>query len=150
MCLRRRGAAAAARPLAQAAARGRGLGHATAVLARLHNMLADSVSDMCRTVLAEDRSLVGQPKQVQPVQVELLMVNRVWVLSRLFVVFASTLAVTRVSWGQQGFTATILSFVTAMSFACLSIARSIVGQPLSCDSLERFEVDSRHLCYTIW
>ena len=44
-----------------------------AVRARLHNMLADSISDICRTVFPEDRSWVGQPKQVQ---VELLMVNQ--------------------------------------------------------------------------
>ena len=88
---------------------------------------------------------------------------RVWVLSRLFVVFASTLAVprvrlfvvfssmlavTRVKWGHPRFTATILSFVTAMSFVCLSIAQSI-HQPLSCDSLKRIEMDSHQLCYTI-
>ena len=45
-----------------------------AVRAMLHNMLANSVSDICRTVFSEDRSWVGQPKQVQ---VELLMANHV-------------------------------------------------------------------------
>ena len=45
-----------------------------AVCARLRTMLANSVSDICRTVFPEDRSLVGQPKQVQVV---LLMANHV-------------------------------------------------------------------------
>ena len=45
-----------------------------AVRARLHNMLADSICDICRTVLPEVLSWVGQPKQVQ---VELLMANHV-------------------------------------------------------------------------
>ena len=45
-----------------------------AVRARLHNMLANSVSDICRTVFPDDRSWVGQPKKVQ---VELLMANHV-------------------------------------------------------------------------
>ena len=45
-----------------------------AVRFRLRNMLADSVSNICRTVFPQDRSWVGQPKQVQ---VELLKANHV-------------------------------------------------------------------------
>ena len=48
-----------------------------AVRARLNNMLADSISDICRTVFRELRSVVGCPGRPKQVQVELLMANHV-------------------------------------------------------------------------
>ena len=51
-------------------------------------------------------SLFAQPSNQD---IPAIVGYRVWVLSRLFVVFASTLAVTRVSWGQPGFTASEIS-----------------------------------------